>query len=721
MRPIYLFLFFAFASFFTITQSQIPFDGLVGYYKFDHTTADSSGMGNDATAAGGIYTTDRLGNSENAFLMNGLTDSLVIPISELAPLTGDFTISFWIKTKSPERHNIFSLKESAFDTTGNFEFQLNSNSILQVVMELYYGSFTYWNGSGWTGNTVAESSPGLYYNNHWHHFVIKRQNDTLQLFHNRDLHAENYFTGVMGDSLPFVVGSSPNHFNGIIDDIAFYNRAITEKEIMQLYHDGQPFIIKSTRPTDAYQQNDTVFVYWQWDSTQVSDSIDVDFRINETGPWMATTHNHLAYWDGLYFPLNYDPDTEIEIRIRDRFDSTLAVETGAFTISSYQWQLVNPALPFTSRDGSGLLTLNDKMWLIGGWDPPYHEDNLYTCSEIWSTPDGISWEYHGDAPWEGRHISGWLNHENALWVIGGDPQSGYKRDVWKSADGINWEEVLDTIPNLSPLRSCYMTASMGGNIYYFGGQPIQYVRENLNQVWRSPDGEIWEQLPDAPWQPRGMVLNSCVDDSDQLWLLGGGRLYDRAAFSDVWKTSDGINWELINEAAPWQPRYWQNVAWFDNKMWVITGVAYQTDNAEVWYSEDGVKWFELKNSPFTGRHAAAATVFENALWLMTGIITNDAWKLINTKVETTIENQQELIAHEINIFPNPTNSIFSIETENKLIITNVIIRNILGEIVFEQKQNSSKFQIDLSLLDAGMYAIQVFIKDVMITKQLILL
>ncbi len=712
-----LFSLIAFTST-AIIHAQIPSGGLFGYYTFNHSTADSSGSGNDATAAGGVYVSDRFGNAESALYMNGSTDSLIIPITELAPLTGDFTISYWMKSKSPERKNVFSLKQSPYDTTENFEVQLNSNSMLQVVMELYYGSYTYWNGSGWTGNTLSEGAVGQYFNNRWHHFVLKRQNDTIQFWHNRDLLAESYFAGTMGDALPFVVGASPHHLNAAIDEIAFYNRAVSEKEIMQLFHYKQPFVFKAPFQTDAYQENDTLFTYWIWDSTAIRDSIDFDYRIN-FGEWLPTAHNHLEDWNAYYFPLNYPPNTKIELRVRDRIDTTLFAETGAFTISEYQWQLVNPALPFTPRDGSGLLTLNDKMWLIGGWDPPFHEDHLYTCSELWSTPDGISWDYHGEAPWYGRHISGWLNHDNALWVIGGDPQSGCLRDVWKSLDGINWIQILDTIPNFSPLRSNQMTASMGDYIYNFGGQPILYVKENLSQVWRSEDGAIWEQLPDAPWDSRGMVINNCVDDDGNLWLLGGGRLYDRACFSDVWKTSDGINWELINEAAPWQPRYWHNVAWFDHKMWVVTGVAFGTDNSETWYSSDGVEWFEMKNPPHIGRHAASVTVFHDALWLMAGIVTNDCWKLTNTTIETFVDGQQQITAPEIILFPNPASGIFSIEAENNSIIKNIIVRNMLGEIVFDEQQNNSQIQIDLSILNKGMYVIQIFVDDVIVTKQII--
>lgn len=129
--------------------AQVPADGLVGFYPFNNSTIDSSTFHNDAIAGGCSFTVDRFGNENAALEMNGISDSLIIPIPELAPLPSDFTISFWMKTNSPEKLNLFSLKDSPNDTINNFEIQFSSTSSLQSILEIYYGFYTYWNGSGW--------------------------------------------------------------------------------------------------------------------------------------------------------------------------------------------------------------------------------------------------------------------------------------------------------------------------------------------------------------------------------------------------------------------------------------------------------------------------------------------------------------------------------------------------------------------------------------------
>jgi hypothetical protein len=261
----------------------------------------------------------------------------------------------------------------------------------------------------------------------------------------------------------------------------------------------------------------------------------------------------------------------------------------------------------------------------------------------------------------------------------------------------------------------HMTASFGGSMYNYGGQPLAYVRENIPEVWRSTDGESWERLPDAPWDPRGMVLNSCVDEQDTMWLLGGGRLYDRACFSDVWKTGDGINWELVTDAAPWQPRYWHNVAWFDHKMWVIAGAAYQTDNNETWYSENGIDWHELKNSPFGIRHAAATTVYDNALWLMSGINTNNSWKLINTTATTSIDRIENT---EFDLYPNPFSGEVCVPLHGMSVDT-IRVYTLAGELVSPVIRFSDVITIDLSDYAPGVYLVHLISNGQLTVKRIV--
>jgi hypothetical protein len=74
---------------------------------------------------------------------------------------------------------------------------------------------------------------------------------------------------------------------------------------------------------------------------------------------------------------------------------------------------------------------------------------------------------------------------------------------------------------------------------------------------------------------------------------------------------------------------YQDVAVFDNKMWVMEGWKPEKGNRnDVWYSEDGETWHELPDTPWKPRHAASVFVYDNALWMVAGNnMESDVWKL----------------------------------------------------------------------------------------------
>jgi hypothetical protein len=685
-------------------STQIPANGLVAFYPFNGNTLDSSGLGNHATPAGCSYVADRFGNPASALQLDGISDSLVVPVAGFTPMTGDFSISIWVNSHSPEVASILSLTQYPGDTIDNYNFYLNSHSPLQTIASVHYGTFSYFNGAGWTGNRLAESNSMTYTDGEWKHFVVRRRNDTLQLWNRRYPLAEVEYAGPIGDALPFVIGALPFRYKGTVDDLAFYDRALSDQEILRMLHDHRPYYFTTPRGTDAYPLGDTADIWWWADTTLVSDSIDLDYSTDGGSTWFPTGQNQLLDYMPFRMPLPFAAGTLINIRIQDHLNPSLLALTGEFEMSEYRWELVIDSLPMTPRDGVGLLNHDDKMWLLGGWDPPYHASNDYTCSEVYHSTDGANWTQYPDAPWRGRHDSGWLVHDSALWVVGGDYQSGAMRDVWRSTDGIAWDSILDTIPNVQPLVYTPLTASYKGDIYYMGGQPYGGNHTwNSNEVCRSPDGVNWTRLADAPWPGRGMVANSCIDDHDTLWVLGGGRELDRRCYNDVWKTGDGENWEQVLEAAPWDPRYWHNIAYFDHKMWVMCGIVEQTNAADIWYSSDGVHWRELRNSPFLERHAASTTVYDNSLWLMCGITTNDAWRLRN--INLVAANAKPAPTQKvIRWHPNPTHH--RITASEPFLSATVF--NGLGQMV---GQMAAGQEIDLAGLPAGVYIVQARFAD----------
>lgn len=304
----------------------------------------------------------------------------------------------------------------------------------------------------------------------------------------------------------------------------------------------------------------------------------------------------------------------------------------------YKWTCVTLNAPYAPRDGAGIVAMNGRMWMLGGWNPGDKVHFPKICnSEVWSTSDGLDWRLDvPQAPWEGRHTAGYVVHQGRMWIVGGDCNQGhYQKDVWSSADGVHWDLVTDSVPWFP--RALHHTVAYNGRIWIMGGQTIPPFVEGpelfYNDVWCSTDGASWQRVSEhAPWTPRGMVGGSAVHNG-RMWLLGGGT-YDtpqvpvRKFFNEVWSTADGVNWRLDAAQPAWPPREYHDVAVFDGRMWVLEGGTMAGNRKDVWHSPDGVHWQELPDTPWAPRHAAGLVVFNNSLWIIGGNnMTPDVWKL----------------------------------------------------------------------------------------------
>ena len=305
---------------------------------------------------------------------------------------------------------------------------------------------------------------------------------------------------------------------------------------------------------------------------------------------------------------------------------------------NYQWNCLTEEAAFAGRDGAGALVFNDRMWLLGGWNPDDKVHFPQICnSEVWSSKDGLSWTLElAAAPWEGRHTAGYAVHAGQMWIVGGDANQGhYQNDVWKSADGVHWDQVHGEVP-WGP-RVLHYTLAFAGKIWVIGGQtlpPFADAPERFHcDVWNTADGVHWTQVCEqAPWAPRGMIGGSAVFNG-RMWILGGGT-YDtpkvpkRNFYNDVWSSADGVHWTRHLEAAPWTPRQYHEVAVFDDRLWVMEGFGQEWANrADTWCSADGTHWHQV-STPWAPRHAASVFVYDDGLWMVAGNnMFPDVWKL----------------------------------------------------------------------------------------------
>ena len=96
-----------------------------------------------------------------------------------------------------------------------------------------------------------------------------------------------------------------------------------------------------------------------------------------------------------------------------------------YSSDGINWTEATSSADFPHRTGLTSVVLDDKLWVIGGFDR-----NNFFLNDVWHSSDGINWS---QVPFS-TGFSGRLGHttavfDNKIWVIAGD-EGGYINDVW---------------------------------------------------------------------------------------------------------------------------------------------------------------------------------------------------------------------------------------------------------------------------------------------------
>jgi len=211
------------------TGSTIPTNGLVAYYPFNGNANDESGNSLNGIAKGATLTADRKGNPNKAYSFNGVDNWIEIADNVLLR-PQQITIAGWINLNVLEDASIFYKGEYEVYSMSSLSFSIKQNS----------GCMSYI-GNGWQGLTITNPQQL----NQWY-FVVGTFDGTTMSFY-RDGVLISQKTGLPATNIDNCAGNtfrigrfhdlSSYFFNGKIDDIRVYNRALTATEIQALYNE----------------------------------------------------------------------------------------------------------------------------------------------------------------------------------------------------------------------------------------------------------------------------------------------------------------------------------------------------------------------------------------------------------------------------------------------------------------------------------------------------
>ena len=283
----------------TITMAQVPSyvptNGLVGYWPFNGNANDESGNGNNGSLQNGVLITDdRLLNLNSAYDFDGIDDQIEVNHSTSISPNQYVSVNVWIYPRAYEDNKHCVSKGS------HINYTYRSYGI-QGPESNEKARFFVSNGSVEEGISTS-SNLTL---NQWHQITGVYDGASLKIYVNGLLDNQMNFSGSINQNTePLLFGSHKYYafadywFNGKIDDIGIWNRALTQQEITDLYNgcqlsvNTQPtnqtinvnnnaqFVVSSSDPGSTYQ--------WQTD-------LGVGYQnLNSVGQYSGTTNETLT-------------------------------------------------------------------------------------------------------------------------------------------------------------------------------------------------------------------------------------------------------------------------------------------------------------------------------------------------------------------------------------------------------------------------------------------
>jgi hypothetical protein len=281
--------------------NYVPTNGLVGWWSFNGNANDESGNGNNGVVNGANLTSDRYGNTNNAYNFDGISN--FITISNLSNIQyKPITYNLWI--------NPNSLNTIPYPLGGGM-------LLIGRDWSGYYdiGCLVIWDYpavgitndiSYYIGQTCAQTTytPSL---NNWTNVSMTLSNDdTIKFYVNGSLINSQYFPTNGSANAPFRFGAGADSnpfmgryfYNGLLDDIGVWDRVLTEQEIADLYYSCQDSVLSQPSNQNVVINNNAQFITTSTDPSatyQWQTDLGVGFQnLTNSGQYSGVSNDTLV-------------------------------------------------------------------------------------------------------------------------------------------------------------------------------------------------------------------------------------------------------------------------------------------------------------------------------------------------------------------------------------------------------------------------------------------
>ncbi|MFC1534682.1 LamG-like jellyroll fold domain-containing protein, partial [Thermodesulfobacteriota bacterium] len=242
-----------------------PDQALVAHYPFDGDANDASTQGNNPTTVNATLTTNRRGNTDTTYDFNGVDNSIVVPDSPSLDITDAITLAAWIRPR--QANGSYVVLKRTDNGGGVYSLDIYPGSVRAVL-----------------DNVPQVNGTSAIQANQWQHIAMTWDGTTVTVYYNGVAENNTAYAGPIPTSngdleIGVYSGGAPiPYFDGAIDDVRIYNRALSNTEIQSLM---QTWHVDSTGGDDA---NDGL----SWASPKQTIRAAIDVAVPEDDIWVRT-------------------------------------------------------------------------------------------------------------------------------------------------------------------------------------------------------------------------------------------------------------------------------------------------------------------------------------------------------------------------------------------------------------------------------------------------